>query len=119
MKNVRKPLTILIPLRLTAAKSATVEAVHKKMFGSDNKTLIIYHKEINDIIKIIKSFEESRLLIKGVRAKPKEQKGGFHGMLLGTLGASLLGNLLKGKGTIRAREDTITAGQNFLCHLVL
>ena len=80
MKNVRKPLTILIPLRLTAVKSATVEAVYKKMCGSGNKTLIIYHKETNDFIKIIKSFEESRLLIKGVRAKAKKQKRGFNGM---------------------------------------
>ena len=80
MKNVLKPLAILIPLRLTAAKSATVEDIHKKIFGSDNKTLIIYHKETNDFIKIIKSFEESRLLIKGVRAKAKKQKRGFNGM---------------------------------------
>ena len=71
MKNVLKPLAILIPIRLTAAKSATVEDIHKKIFGSDNKTLIIYHKEINDIMKIIKSFEESRLLIKEVRTKSK------------------------------------------------
>ena len=57
------------------------------------------------------------LLIKGVsetiQNEAKEQKGGFLSMLLGTLGASLLGNLLTGKGTIRAGEGTIRAGRNF------
>ena len=80
-------------------------------------TLIISNKEMNDIVKIIKSLEESNLLIKGVskiiQNEAKEQKGGFLGMLLGFLGASLLGNLLTGKGTIRAGEGTITAAQDF------
>ena len=65
-------------------------------------------------MKIIKSLEESGLLIKGVsetiQNESKEQKGGFLSMLLGTLGASLLGNLLTGKGTIRAGQGTIKAG---------
>ena len=43
----------------------------------------------------------------------KEQKGGFLSMLLGTFGATLLGNLLTGKGTIRAGKDTIWVGQDF------
>ena len=43
----------------------------------------------------------------------KEQKEGFLGMLLGTVGASLLGNLLTGKATIRAGEGTIRAGHDF------
>ena len=72
---------------------------------------------MNDVIKIIKSLEESGLLIKGVsetiKNEAKEQKGGFLGMLLGTLGASLLGNLLTGKGTIKAGEGTVRAGQDF------
>ena len=72
---------------------------------------------MNDIIKIVKSLEESGLLIKGVsktiKNEGKEQKGGFLGMLLGTLGASLLRNLLTGKGTIRAGKGTIRAGENF------
>ena len=52
-----KPLvkTVLIPSGLTAAASATDAAVHKKMFGSGNTTLIISNEEINDIMKIIKS----------------------------------------------------------------
>ena len=64
---------------------------------------------MNDIMKIVKSLEQSGLLIKGVSKTIKneayEQKGEFHGVLLGTLGASLLGNLLTGKGTISASQD--------------
>ena len=72
---------------------------------------------MNDIMKIIKSLEESGLLIKSISEtienEVKEQKRGFLSVLLGTLGASLLGNLSIGKGTIRAGEGTVRAGQNF------
>ena len=72
---------------------------------------------MNDIMNIVKSLEESGLLIKGfsetIKDEAKEQKGGFLSMLLGTLGASLLGNLLTGKGTIRASEGTIRTGPDF------
>ena len=72
---------------------------------------------MNDIIKIVKSFQESGLLIKGVsktiKNEAKEQKGGFLGMSLDTLGACLLGNLLTDKGTFRAGESTAEAGQDF------
>ena len=65
---------------------------------------------MNDIMKIVKSLEESGLLIKdlseSIKNEANKQKGGFLGMLLGTLGASLLGNLLTGKSAVRA-------GQNF------
>ena len=61
---------------------------------------------MEDIIKIVKSLEDSGLLLKGVtetvQNEVKEQKGGFLSMLLGTLGASLLGNMLVGKGINRA-----------------
>ena len=71
-------------------------------------TLIISNDEIEDIMKIVKSLEFSSLLLKGVtetvQNDAKEQKGGFLSMLLGTLGASLLGNLLTGKGINRARK---------------
>ena len=71
--------------------------------GSGNTTtIIISNDEINDIIRIIKSLEDSGLLLKGVtetvQNEVKEQKGGFLSMLLGTSGANLLGNLLSGKG---------------------
>ena len=87
------------------------------MFGSGNTTLIISNEGMNDIMEIIKSLEKSWLLIKGVieaiKNEAKEQKEGFLRMLLGTLGASLLGNLLTGKGTVRAGEGIIRAGQDF------
>ena len=61
---------------------------------------------MNDIIKIVQALEDSYILLKGVtetvKNEMKEQKGGFLSMLLGTLGASLLGNLLTGKGFVRA-----------------
>ena len=117
--NVYKPLakSVLIPLGLTAAESVIDAAIHKKMFGSGTTILIISNEEMNDIMKIVKSCEESGLSIKGVsetiKNESKEQKRGFLGMLLGTLGASLLGNLLRGKGKTRAGEGTIRAGQDF------
>ena len=61
---------------------------------------------MNDIIKIVQALEDSNILLKGVTKtienEAKEQKGGFLSMLLGILGASLLGNLLTGKGIVRA-----------------
>ena len=84
-----------------AAASATDTALHKKMFRSEFSSLIISNKEMEDIMKIVKSLEASGLLIKGVsetiKNEAKEQKRGFIGMLLETLGASLLGNLLTEK----------------------
>ena len=78
------------------------EYIKKKTLGSGNTTPIISNDKIHNIIKIIKSLEDSGLLIKGVtetvQNEVKEQKGGFLSMLLGTLGASLLGNLLTGHG---------------------
>ena len=119
MKNVLKPLakSVLIPLGLTAASAAINAAIHKKTFGSrrpldlSSRTtiLIILDEEMNNIMSIVKSLEESGLLKKRVsktiKNEEKEQKRGFLGMLLHTWGASLLGNLLTGKGTIRAGQD--------------
>ena len=71
---------------------------------------------MNDIMKIIQALEGSGILLKGVteaiKTETKEQKGGFLSMLLGTLGASLLGNLLTGKGTVRAGEGIIKKSFN-------
>ena len=117
--NILKPLakSVLIPLGLTAAASLTDAAIHKKMFGSGFTKLIISNEEMEDIIKIVKSLKDSGLLIKGVsetiKNETEEQKRGFFSMLLGTSGASLLGKLLAGKGTIRAGEGTIRARENF------
>ena len=101
IKNVIKPLTksVLIPLGLTAAASAANAGTHKKILGSghdhpSSTTLILSNDEIEDIIKIVKSLEDSGLLLKGVtetvQNEVKEQKGGFLSMLLGTLGASFI-----------------------------
>ena len=61
---------------------------------------------MNDMIKIVQALEDSNILLKAVTKtinnETKEQKGGFLSMLLGTVGASLLGNLLAGKGIARA-----------------
>ena len=63
--------------------------------GSGNTTLIISNEEMNDIKKIVQALEDSNILLKRVpktiENETKEQKGGFLSMLLGTLGASLLG----------------------------
>ena len=87
------------------------------MFGTGTPTLIIANIEMNDIMKIVKSLEESGSLIKCVSERIKNEtkgkKGGFLSILLGTLRASLSGNLLTGKGTIGAGEGTIRAGQGF------
>ena len=96
----------------------------KKTFGSGTTTFIISVEEMNDIMKIVESIKESGLFAKGlsktIKNETKEQKSLFFGMPLGTLGASLLGNLLKdkvkiiaGEGTKRAGEDTIRSGQDF------
>ena len=97
---------ILAPLGITAAASAIDAVIQKKIHGSGTKTLIISNEEMNDIMKIVQPFEDSNILLKGVtktiKNETKEQKGGFLSMLLGTLGASLLGNLLARKGIVRA-----------------
>ena len=110
IKNVIKLLakSVLIPLGLTAAASAADSAIYKKILGSGRRnsyfsashnvtTLNLSNDEINDIVKIVKSFEYSGLLLKGateaVQNEVKEQKRGFLSMLLGTLGASLLENI--------------------------
>ena len=93
-----------------------MEEYTKKILESGNTTtLIISNNEIEDLIKIVKSLEDSGLLLKGVtktvQNKVKEQKGGFLSILLGTLGASLLGYLLTGKGIHRAVEGIVRAGE--------
>ena len=96
---------ILAPLGVTAAASAIDGSIQKKIHGSGT-TLIISYEGMNDIMKIVKALEDSNILLKGVsetiKNETKEQKGGFLSMLLGTLGASLLGNMLAGKGIVRA-----------------
>ena len=120
---------VLTSLGLTAAASAADLGIHKKILGSGhrhfpphvlrpplcnaphNTTLIISSDELKDIVEIVKSLEDSGLLIKGVsetiQNEAKEQKGGFLSMLFGTFGAILLGNILAGKRMNRAGERVV------------
>ena len=101
LMKVAMPLAknVLAPLGISAAMSAIDGSLKKKMFGSGTTTLIISNDEM-DILKIVKSLENSGLLLKGVsetiQHEAKEQREGFLSMLLGTLRASLLGDILSG-----------------------
>ena len=91
-------------LGLTTAASAIDAAVQKKIDGSSMTTLIISNEEIKYIMEIAKYLEESDLLNKCVRQaienKAQEQRKGFLGPLITTLGVSLLGIMLAGKEVI-------------------
>ena len=95
-KNVLAPLGIIAP---------DDAGIQKKIRGSGTTTLIIANEQMNDLMKIVQGLEDSNISLKGVTKKikneTKEQKGGFLSMLLGTLGASLLGNLLSRKVIVR------------------
>ena len=116
LMKVAMPLAknVLAPLGLTAAMSAIDGSIKKKIHGSGVK-LIIEQEDMNNIIKIIEALENSGILLKGVTKtienETKEHRGGFLSMSLGTLGASLLGNLLTGKGMIRAGEGIVRADE--------
>ena len=100
-KNVTEPLTrsVLISLGLKAVASTADERILKKKSGTI--TLLVSSDKIHDIIEIVKSLEDSGLLLKRVsetiQNEAKEQKEGFPGMLLGALCVSLLRNILAGK----------------------
>ena len=98
MKNVIKPLaeSVLIPLELTAAVSAADAGIHKKIFGFGNTTLIISNYEMEDIIKIVKSLNDSGLLLKGVSEIIQN--------------AALFHNILAGEGMNRVGEGFSWAG---------
>ena len=113
----------MIPLGLTAAALAAYAGIHKKFFALGTTALIITNEEMEDITIIVRSLEDSGQLIKGVtetienEAKEKRCTSWY---VLSTLGASLLGNILVGKGVRRAGEvvnrlgkETNGAGQAF------
>ena len=112
--------SILVPIGLTAATSATDAAIQKNVFWSGTTALVTLNEEMKDTMTIVKSPEGLGSLIKGVsktiKKEGKEQKGGFFAMLLGVLAARLLGNMLTDKlkipgwGIIRASE-VVWAGE--------
>ena len=114
LKPVIKPLGMLA---LTTAASAADTAINKKNTWIW-KSYYINNDDMQDLLKIVKSLEDSGILLDGitetVKNEVKEQKGGFLSMLLATLGASLLGDLLtkklSGRGVIRAGEGTSRVG---------
>ena len=93
----------------------TDAAIQKKMYRSGMTTLIISSDDINDLIKIVTALEEHDILLKGtsktIKNNTKKQEGGFLSMLLGTLGASLIGNLLTGKGLCRTGKEMYRTSQ--------
>ena len=105
------PIRNLAPLGITASASAGIQ---KKLHGSRTTTLITSNEEMNEIMKIVQASEDSNTLLKVVtktiKNETKDQKGDFLFMLIDTLGASLLGNLLSGKGTVRDGEGILIAG---------
>ena len=108
LMKVAVPLAknILATLGIAAGASVINAGIEKKIHGSETTALIISNEEMNDIMKIIQYLKDSGVLLTGVTKttenETKEQKGGFLSMLLGTIGANLLGNLLSGKGIVRA-----------------
>ena len=108
LMKVAAPLAknILAPLGITTATSAIDAEIQKKIHDSGTTTLIISNKEMNDKMKIVQALEDSNILLKRgtktIKNEIKEQKGGFLSMLLGTLRASLLGNIFAGRGIVRA-----------------
>ena len=115
--NLIKPLTksVVIPLRLTGAASATDAAIHKKMFGLGITSFIISNEETNDFIKIVKSFKGFGILTKGVietiKNEAKEEKARFLSILLHTVEASFTENLLINKRLMRAVEGAISMSE--------
>ena len=115
--NLIKPLTksVVIPLRLTGAASATDAAIHKKMFGLGINSFIISNEETNNFIKIVKSFKGFGILTKGVietiKNEAKEEKARFLSILLHTVEASFTENLLINKRLMRAVEGAISMSE--------
>ena len=105
--KVAAPLAknILAVLGIAAAASEINAVIQKKIHGSGTTTSVISNEEMNDITEIVKGLEDFNILLNGVTKaitnETKEQKGGFLSMLLGTLGASLLGIILARKGIVR------------------
>ena len=113
LKSVIKPLGLL---GLTASSLVIDVGIQKKIYSCSGTTaLVISNEEMNDIMKSVQALENSGILLKGVtktiKNETKSWSGGFLSMVLGTLGLSLLSDLLtknlSRKGTVRAGEGTL------------
>ena len=98
----------ILALLVKSTAAVTIDAgIQRKILGSGTTTLIISNEEMNGRMKIVQAFEDSNILLKGITKsienETKEQNGGILGMLLGTLGANLLGSMLIGKGILGDR----------------
>ena len=119
MKSVPLSLakSVLIPLELSAGMSAADAAIQKKISGSGHPSglashtaaLIISNEEMEHIMKIVKSLEESE----AIKNEAKEQKAWFLQMLLGKLATSILWNALAWRAVIKVGDGVIGAGENF------
>ena len=122
IKSVLTPSakSVLIALGLSAADAAIQKKIYRPGRPSDlasrTTVLIIPNEKMDDLMKKVKSPEQSGLLIQGISETIKnevtEEKGGFLLMLIGTLAASNLGNALTEKGVITVGERVIITGQN-------
>ena len=114
MKNTLTPLakSVLLQLGITAAALETDAATRKNILGSGMTTLNISNEEMEDI-KILKSCLLTNGVSETIKNEIKEQKSGFLPMLLGTLAASTLGNMLAGRRIKTAGEGTTRPSQNF------
>ena len=116
LMKVAMPLAknVSAPLGLTAAMSGIDGSIQKRYMVLEDMN-DTRQEDMNDIMKIIEALENSDILLKGISQttenETKEQRGGFLSMLLGTLGASLLGNLLSGKRKMRAGKGIVRAGE--------
>ena len=119
---------ILLSLGITTVSSAIDAGIQKKIHVSGTTTLIISNKKMNNIMNIVQTLEDSNILLKETAKtfnnETKEQKGEFLGMLLGTLGAILLGNILTGRRMLKVGynykdlqskegREILRAGQGF------
>ena len=117
--NVRKSLvqSVVVPLELKTEDSAADAVSKKNIFGS-GATIFKFSEALTDIIKIVKSLEESGLLMKGVsktiEKEVKEKNRGFLDMLAATLAASLLESTLTGKRVVRGGDAVIRAGEGII-----
>ena len=108
----------MVPLGFTAAASVTDAAIQQTIFGSGRSTLILSNENLNDIMKIVKSLEDTRLLKKSVSETVENEvnlkKGGFLCMLTAALGNILLVNLLTDKGVAKDGSGGIRTGEGVI-----